>query len=154
VKWTWLFQKPAVTVPPEQSMTRAFGGTWTAPRGPTAVMRASSTRTTPSGIAAARGDGSTRPPTNAVTCALAAGVDTGAGPHAAASTAAAASAAAPRIPRPRSRVEDFLGQEGGHHEVGRIHHVADPEVNGHQDLLRLRSVPGIGVLVSAEMAPC
>jgi hypothetical protein len=27
VKWTWLFQKPAVTVPPEQSMTRAPAGT-------------------------------------------------------------------------------------------------------------------------------
>src|SRR5437763_3638605 len=131
VKWTWLFQKPAVTVLPEQSMTRAFGGTWTAPRGPTAVMRASSTRTTPSGIAAACGDGSTRPPTNAVTRALAAGVDTGAGPHAAASTAAVASAAAPRIPRPRSRVEDILRQEGGHHEVGDFHHVAEPEVDGH-----------------------
>src|SRR5437763_8241825 len=131
VKWTWLFQKPAVTVPPEQSMTRAFGGTWTTPRGPTAVMRASSTRTTPSGIAAACGDGNTRPPTNASTRAPAIGVVTGAGPHAAASTAAVASAAAPRIPRPRSRVEDILRQEGGHHEVGDLHHVAEPEVDGH-----------------------
>src|SRR5437667_2228194 len=32
VKWTWLFQKPAVTVPPEQSMILAPGGTRTAPR--------------------------------------------------------------------------------------------------------------------------
>src|SRR5437763_4830312 len=43
----------------------------------------------------------------------------------------ARSAAAPRIPRPRSRVEDILRQEGGHHEVGDIHHVAEPEVDGH-----------------------
>src|SRR5438552_9740088 len=101
VKWTWLFQKPAVTVPPEQSMILARGGTRTAPRAPTAVMVASSMRTTPSGITATSGDGITRPPTSAVTRPPAAVAGGGAVPHTAGSTAAVASAAAPRESRSR-----------------------------------------------------
>ena len=38
VKWTWLFQKPATMVWPEQSITRASGGIWTSPARPTVVM--------------------------------------------------------------------------------------------------------------------
>src|SRR5437867_5733797 len=80
-------------------MILAPGGTRTAPRAPTAVMVASSMRTTPSGITATSGDGITRPPTSAVTRPPAAVAGGGAVPHTAGSTAAVASAAAPRESR-------------------------------------------------------
>jgi hypothetical protein len=38
VKWTWLFQKPATTVLPVQSITRASGGIWISLARPTAAM--------------------------------------------------------------------------------------------------------------------
>src|SRR5438034_11486458 len=62
-------------------MILAPGGTRTAPRAPTAVMVASSMRTTPSGITATSGDGITRPPTSAVTRPPAAVAAGGAVPH-------------------------------------------------------------------------
>src|SRR5206468_11915790 len=70
-------------------------------RAPTAVMVASSMRTTPSGLTATSGDGITRPPTSAVTRPPAAVAGGGAVPHTAGSTAAVASAAAPRESRRR-----------------------------------------------------
>ena len=53
VKWTWLFQKPATTVFPVQSMTRASDGIWTSLRLPIAVMTPLVVTTTasPSGVA-------------------------------------------------------------------------------------------------------
>ena len=92
MKWTWLFQNPEVTVPPVQSTTVAPSGARTAARGPTAVMVVPSMRTTPSGIAAACDEGSTRPPTSAVTR----GVDGGDGAvEHATSTATKAGTSAP-----------------------------------------------------------
>src|SRR2546428_13316849 len=82
-------------------MIRARGGNGPAPRGPAAVMLASSMKTTPSGIPAASGDGITRPPTSAATPPPAAVAGGGAVPHTAGSTAAVASAAAPRESRRR-----------------------------------------------------
>src|SRR5207253_2020869 len=97
VKCTWLFQKPAVTVPPAQSITVAPGGTRTSARAPTAVIVAPSTRTTPSGITAASGDGCTRPPTSAVTGVPDAAEGAGVVPQAAARSARAARSATRRV---------------------------------------------------------
>ena len=67
MKCTWLFQNPAVTVPPAQSITVASGGTRTSARRPTAVMTSLRRTTTPSGIGIASGAVCTRPPTSAMT---------------------------------------------------------------------------------------
>src|SRR5262249_30592857 len=48
VKCTWLFQKPATTALPAQSITRAPFGTCTASRAPTAEITPSDTTTTAS----------------------------------------------------------------------------------------------------------
>ena len=50
MKWTWLFQKPATTLFPVQSMTRASAGIWTSLRLPIAVMTPLDARTTASEI--------------------------------------------------------------------------------------------------------
>jgi hypothetical protein len=56
VKWTWLFQKPATTVLPVQSMTRASAGVGTSLRLPIAVMTPLVVTTTASVSGAASGD--------------------------------------------------------------------------------------------------
>ena len=56
VKWTWLFQKPATMVWPEQSITRASGGIWTSPARPTAVMTPADVTMTESEIGVASGE--------------------------------------------------------------------------------------------------
>ena len=81
VKWTWLFQKPAVIVAPVQSSTSAFGGTRTLSRPPTAVMAPSRRTTTPSEIAGASGATWTRPPTSTVVASGASGPLPGVVPH-------------------------------------------------------------------------
>src|SRR5262249_58704780 len=60
-----LSKTPASTVAPAQSRTRAFVGTPTWDRAPTAVIVAPSMRTVPSSIGAASGCDCTRPPTSA-----------------------------------------------------------------------------------------
>src|SRR3954447_23992805 len=57
VKWTWLFQKPATTVLPAQSMTRASCGMLTALRLPIAAMTPLVAMTTAFASGAASGDG-------------------------------------------------------------------------------------------------
>ena len=54
VKWTWLFQKPATTVLPVQSITRASGGIWTSLALPTALMTPLEVTTTASAAARRR----------------------------------------------------------------------------------------------------
>ena len=56
VKWTWLFQKPATTVLPAQSMTRASDGICTSLRLPIAAMTPLAVTTTASSSGAASGD--------------------------------------------------------------------------------------------------
>ncbi len=56
VKWTWLFQKPATTVLPVQSMTRASDGICTSLRLPIAAMTPLAVTTTASSSGAASGD--------------------------------------------------------------------------------------------------
>jgi hypothetical protein len=56
VKWTWLFQKPATTVLPVQSMTLISAGIWTSLRLPIAVMTPLVTMMTASARGAASGD--------------------------------------------------------------------------------------------------
>src|SRR4029077_11308893 len=56
VKWTWLFQNPATTVLPVQSMTRASVGILTSLRLPIAVMTPLDVTTTASASGAASGD--------------------------------------------------------------------------------------------------
>ncbi len=67
MKCAWLFQNPAVTVAPAQSITVASGGTRTSPRRPTSVMRPLRRTTTPSAIGIASGAACTRPATSAMT---------------------------------------------------------------------------------------
>src|SRR5439155_13713824 len=66
VKCTWLFQKPATTVAPVESMTVAPDGIRALARGPIAVIVSRSMSTIPSAIASRSGDTWTRPPTSAV----------------------------------------------------------------------------------------